>query len=92
VRTLNLMIGGRDGTVRRHLHVIRHDGVVHIVSYTEGITAVTIRQNGTPTYAEFRMETYCGKTAKMYRDGCNRITDAHPTCVQCVVKETPHIQ
>ncbi len=66
-----------------HLYLIRHDGVVHVISYTEGPSIVFVN-NGTPVNDVFHMYTRCGKTVKMYCGGLNKITHMHPTCIRCL--------
>lgn len=77
------------GTARPNLHLIRQNGVVHIVAYTEGPAVVLLCPDGTPEGDDFRMDMRCGKTVKMYCGGRNRITDSHPTCVFCISGHDP---
>ena len=69
-----------------HVHVERHDRVVHIVQFTEGPSTVALDSRGAPTHDEFRMLLHCGQSVKMYFGGNNRITKAAPTCVRCIHK------
>lgn len=67
-----------------HVHIVRHDGIVHVVKYTEGASEITLDARGTPVDGSFRMHVHCARAVKMYLGGRNRITSAHPTCVRCI--------
>lgn len=86
VTRLRLAEEGRGGHVRPHIHLVRHDGVVHVVKYTEGPSVIVLDARNTPVADEFRMDLWCGRSVKMYLGGRNRITKAYPTCVRCVTR------
>jgi hypothetical protein len=84
IRRLRVAAEGRGGHVLPHIRVVRHDGIVHVVKYTEGASEIALDGRGTPVDSSFRMHMRCDQAAKMYLGGRNRITSMHPTCVRCI--------